>query len=57
MGDILRDDRIGQKPTLEFSENFCISTPDGVRAFVYVFILLAFSRTSSKKIEFFLGPA
>ena len=57
MGDILRDDRIGQKPTLEFSEKNCISTPDGVRAFVYVFILLAFSRTSSKKIEFFLGPA
>ena len=44
MGDILRDDRLGQKPTLEFSEKFCISTPGGVRAFVYVFIFWPFWR-------------
>ena len=53
MGDILRDDRIGQKPTLKFSENFCISTPDGVRAFVYVFILWPLWGLRKAELNFF----
>ena len=57
MAEICRDDRLGQKPTFQFSECCCIWPPGGAAAFVYVFSFWPFWRSPDCLFWVFIGPA
>ena len=57
MAEIFRDDRLGQKPTFQFSECCCIWPPGGAAAFVYVFSFWPFWRSPDCLFWVFIGPA